>query len=189
MDADQLTAEIAFGKGILPHRPEVLAEGKTGELIIAGPNVSVGYLNNPEQTAKAFFNWQERGVTWKAYRTGDAGLFKEGILFYQGRLDFQIKLHGYRIELGEIEQNLRRIPRAENAVVLPIERRGKIEYLQAFITGKPVGDEFKAVIDLKEDLREHLLEYMIPRRFKFLEKMPMTSNGKVDRRALLGGLS
>ena len=190
MDADQLTAEIAFGKGTLPHRPEVLAEGKTGELIIAGPNVSVGYLNNPEQTAKAFFNWQERGVIWKAYRTGDAGLFKAGLLFYQGRLDFQIKLHGYRIELGEIEQNLRRIPRVENAVVLPIERRGKIEYLQAFITvGKPVGDEFKAVIDLKEDLREHLPEYMIPRRFKFLEKMPMTSNGKVDRRALLGGLS
>ena len=181
MDADQLTAEIASGKGILPHRPEVLAEGKTGELIIAGPNVSVGYLNNPEQTAKAFFNWQECGVTWKAYRTGDAGLFKEGLLFYQGRLDFQIKLHGYRIELGEIEENLRRLPRVENAVVLPIERRGKIEYLQAFIVaGKPVRDEFKAVLDLKEALREHLPEYMIPRRFRFLEKMPMTSNGKVE---------
>ncbi|MCO5385938.1 MAG: hypothetical protein NHB14_09405 [Desulfosporosinus sp.] len=76
----------------------------------------------------------------------------------------------------------------ENAVVLPIERRGKVEYLQAFITvSKPVEDEFKATLALKEDLRRHLPEYMIPRRFKFLEKMPMTPNGKADRRALLGG--
>ncbi|HWQ41215.1 MAG TPA: D-alanine--poly(phosphoribitol) ligase subunit DltA [Desulfosporosinus sp.] len=188
-DTDQLTAEITSGKGTLSQRPKTLAEGEVGELIIAGPNVSVGYLNNPEQTAKAFFNWQEAGVTWPAYRTGDAGLFKEGLLFYQGRLDFQIKLHGYRIELGEIEENLRRIPMVDNAVVLPIERQGKVAYLQAFITvGTPVGDEFKAVSTLREDLREHLPEYMVPRRFKFLEKMPMTPNGKVDRRALLGGL-
>jgi D-alanine--poly(phosphoribitol) ligase subunit 1 len=76
----------------------------------------------------------------------------------------------------------------DNAVVLPIERRGKVQYLQAFITvGKPVEDEFKAVLALREELREYLPEYMIPRRFKFLEKMPMTPNGKADRRALLGG--
>jgi len=187
-DTDQLTAGIVAGKGTLPHKPEALTDGETGELIIAGPNVSVGYLNNPEQTAKAFFTWQEDSVTWKAYRTGDAGLFKEGLLFYQGRLDFQIKLHGYRIELGEIEENLRRIPSVDNAVVLPIERRGKVEYLQAYITvGKPVEDEFTAMLALKEALRERVPEYMIPRRFKFLEKMPMTPNGKVDRRALLGG--
>lgn len=187
-EADQLTAEITSGKGTLAHRPEELAEGEAGELIIAGPNVSVGYLNNLEQTARAFFNWQEDGVTWNAYRTGDAGLFKDGLLFYQGRLDFQVKLHGYRIELGEIEENLRRIPMVDNVVVLPIERRGKVEYLQAFIAvGKPVQNEYEAVLALREDLRKHLPEYMIPRRFKFLEKMPITPNGKVDRRALLGG--
>ncbi len=188
-DTDQLSSSITLGEGSLPHRPEVLPEGEAGELIIAGPNVSVGYLNNPEQTTKAFFSWQEQGVTWNAYRTGDAGLFKEGLLFYQGRLDFQIKLHGYRIELGEIEENLRRISMVDNAVVLPIERRGKVQYLQAFITvAKPVEDEFQAVLALREELRERLPDYMIPRRFKFLEKMPMTPNGKVDRRALLGGL-
>lgn len=184
-DTDQLTAEITSGKGILPHRPEVLSEGEVGEVIIAGPNVSVGYLNNLEQTAKSFFSWQECGQTWNAYRTGDAGLFREGFLFYQGRLDFQIKLHGYRIELGEIEENLRRIPMVDNVVVLPIERRGKVEYLQAYITvGKPVEDEYNTVLSLREDLRKYLPEYMIPRRFKFLEKMPMTPNGKADRRAL-----
>ncbi|GAB6153129.1 D-alanine--poly(phosphoribitol) ligase subunit DltA [Desulfosporosinus burensis] len=187
-DTDQLTANLADGR-TLPSRPEALADGKLGEIIIAGPNVSVGYLNNPEQTRKAFFTWQEAdGLTWRAYRTGDAGLLKEGLLFYQGRLDFQVKLHGYRIELGEIEENLRRIPMVDNAVVLPIERRGKVDYLQAFITvGTPVADEYEAILALRESLRGHLPEYMIPRRFKFIEKMPMTPNGKVDRRALLGG--
>ncbi|SPF33829.1 D-alanine--poly(phosphoribitol) ligase subunit 1 [Candidatus Desulfosporosinus infrequens] len=189
-DTDELSAGIVAGGGSLPNRPEALPEGKQGEMIIAGPNVSVGYLNNPEQTEKAFFSWQESGVTWLAYRTGDAGMVKQGLLFYQGRLDFQVKLHGYRIELGEIEENLRQIPMIENAVVLPIERRGKIDYLQAFITGdKPIGDEFATVLALREELRQHLPEYMIPRRFKFLDKMPMTQNGKVDRRALLGGSS
>ena len=189
-DTEELTAGIVAGGGRLPSRPESLPEGKQGEMIIAGPNVSVGYLNNPEQTEKAFFSWQESGVTWLAYRTGDAGTVNQGLLFYQGRLDFQVKLHGYRIELGEIEENLRQLQVVENAVVLPIERRGKIEYLQAFITtGKPVEDEFKAVLALREGLRQHLPEYMIPRRFKFLDKMPMTPNGKADRRALLGGQS
>ena len=76
----------------------------------------------------------------------------------------------------------------DNAVVLPIERRGKVEYLQAFVTtSKPVADEFTAIQALREGLRAHLPDYMIPRRFRFLDKMPMTPNGKVDRRALLGG--
>jgi len=187
-DTVKLTADLTLS-GTMPSRPEALADGTQGEIIIAGPNVSVGYLNNPEQTAKAFFTWQEAdGAIWRAYRTGDAGVLKEGLLFYQGRLDFQVKLHGYRIELGEIEENLRRIPMVDNVVVLPIERRGKVDYLQAFLTvGKPVDNEYEAILTLREYLREHLPEYMVPRRFKFIEKMPMTPNGKVDRRALLGG--
>ncbi|AFQ46135.1 D-alanine--poly(phosphoribitol) ligase subunit DltA [Desulfosporosinus meridiei] len=188
-NSDQLNAAIIAEASVLHSRPEILPEGEAGELVIAGPNVSVGYLNNSEQTAKAFFSWQEKGQTWNAYRTGDSGLFKNGFLFYQGRLDFQIKLHGYRIELGEIEENLRRNPLVDNAVVLPIERRGKVEYLQAFVTvSKPVEDEFQEILALKEDLRGRLPEYMIPRRVKFLAAMPITPNGKADRRALLGGL-
>lgn len=188
-DPDKLTGAISAGRGSLQQRPETLREGRAGELVIAGPNVSVGYLNNSEQTGKAFFNWQEGGVNWKAYRTGDAGFFKDGFLFYQGRLDFQVKLHGYRIELGEIEENLRRIPMVDNAVVLPRERRGKVDYLQAFITvAGPIEDEFKASLALRGDLLKYLPEYMIPRRFEFLDKMPMTPNGKADRRALSDGL-
>lgn len=175
---------------VLRGAPQSLPEGERGEIVIAGPNVSIGYLNNPEQTRKAFFSWQdEAGIIWRAYRTGDAGALKGGQLFFYGRLDFQVKLHGYRIELGDIEENLRKLPEVENAVVLPIEKGGKVEYLQAFITTlEIVTEEFKTSQALKEALRINLPDYMVPRRFTFVQAMPMTPNGKVDRRALLGGI-
>lgn len=175
---------------ILKTAPKSLPRGERGEIVIAGPNVSLGYLNNPEQTRKAFFAWQdEAGEIWRAYRTGDAGAFKGEQLFFYGRLDFQVKLHGYRIELGDIEENLRKLPEVENAVVLPIEKGGKVEYLQAFITTTEiVTEEFKTSQALKEALRINLPDYMVPRRFTFVQAMPMTPNGKVDRRALLGGI-
>ncbi|MDA8228945.1 MAG: D-alanine--poly(phosphoribitol) ligase subunit DltA [Desulfitobacterium hafniense] len=174
--------------GDLTKKPEILPEEERGEIIIAGPNVSIGYLNNPEQTAKAFFTWEENGEKLQAYRTGDAGMWKEGQLFFFGRLDFQVKLHGYRIELGDIEENLRQIDWIDNAVVLPIERKGKVDYLHAFLTAnKDITSEFEEAQAVREALRSSLPDYMIPRRISFLERMPMTPNGKVDRRALLGG--
>lgn len=168
--------------------PQTLPEGERGEIVIAGPNVSVGYLNRPEQTRKAFFTYQDAsGQIWQAYRTGDAGLLEEGMLLFFGRLDFQVKLHGYRIELGDIEENLRKLPGVENAVVLPMERRGKIDYLHAFLTtSEVVEDAFQTSQKLREGLHKNLPDYMLPRRFTFLDKMPMTPNGKVDRRALKG---
>lgn len=175
---------------VLQSTPQSLPKGERGEIVIAGPNVSIGYLNNPEQTRKAFFSWQDNnGKLWRAYRTGDAGTFKGEYLFFHGRLDFQVKLHGYRIELGDIEENLRKVPGVDNAVVLPIEKRGKVDYLQAYVkTTEPVVEEFDTIQALKNALRLNLPEYMIPRRFTFVQTMPMTPNGKVNRRALLGGI-
>lgn len=188
-DSEQLTEALHAQGGALKARPLELPEGERGELVIAGPNVSIGYLNNPEQTSKAFFTWQdEEGVLWQAYRTGDAGAWKDGVLFFYGRLDFQVKLHGYRIELGDIEENLRKVDWVDNAVVLPIEKRGKVDYLQAFVKANaPLEGDFVVTQALKEELKKNLPEYMIPRRFTYVESMPMTPNGKVDRRALLGG--
>lgn len=173
---------------LLDSPPRSLPEGERGEIVIAGPNVSVGYLNRPEQNRRAFFAWRDvSGKEWRAYRTGDAGVMEDGLLFFFGRLDFQVKLHGYRIELGDIEENLRKAPGVQNAVVLPVERRGKVDHLQAFLTtAETVSDEFQASQKLREALQKSLPDYMIPRRFTFLETMPMTSNGKVDRRALGG---
>lgn len=174
---------------LLFYPPQALPEGERGEIVIAGPNVSVGYLNRPEQTCKAFFTWRDSsGEVWQAYRTGDAGILEKGMLFFFGRLDFQVKLHGYRIELGDIEENLRKVSGVENAVVLPVERRGKVDYLHAYLTtSETVHEEFQASQKLREELLKTLPDYMIPRRFTFLEAMPMTPNGKVDRRALGGG--
>lgn len=188
-DTEALDRAIQETQGILKQAPKSMLIGERGEIVIAGPNVSIGYLNNPEQTQKAFFSWQEDGQVWRAYRTGDAGAFKEDQLFFYGRLDFQVKLHGYRIELGDIEENLRKLATIENAVVLPIEKHGKVEYLQAFLTTtETVTEEFKTSQALKEALRQNLPDYMVPRRFTFVQSMPMTPNGKVDRRALLGGI-
>lgn len=182
-------AEGQEGLRRLQSPPQSLPEGTRGEVVIAGPNVSVGYLNRPEQTQKSFFTWcDDQGKEWQAYRTGDAGILEEGMLFFFGRLDFQVKLHGYRIELGDIEENLRKVPGVENAVVLPSERRGKVDYLHAFITtSEPVKESFQMSQHLREELHKTLPDYMLPRRFTFLETMPMTPNGKVDRRALGGG--
>lgn len=173
-----------------------LQPGESGEIVISGPNVSIGYLNRPELTKSAFFKWEENGITQRAYRTGDIGYWLDGKLYYSGRRDFQIKLHGYRIELGEIEEQLCRLPEVENAVVLPIVRRGKNAALQAFIklnrnvksfTQEPesVRQEMGQQIRLK--LMGILPAYMLPQRYSFIESIPLTINGKVDRKALQGG--
>lgn len=187
---EELTAQLEAHSCRLPWIPQELPEGERGEIIIAGPNVSAGYLNQPELTRRAFFSWTEEGVSWRAYRTGDAGIKQGELIFFCGRLDFQVKLHGYRIELGDIEENLRRIPWVKNAVVLPVGQPGKIEYLKAFLSSTvPVENEFEAGQKIRTELRRCLPEYMIPRRFAFVEAMPLTGNGKVDRRALLRGNS
>ena len=172
--------------GTPPGPPEPLPEGEPGEIVIAGPSVSAGYLNNPGQTRKSFFAWADGGRTWPAYRTGDAGFWRDGLLFFQGRFDFQLKLHGYRIEPGDIEEHLRRVDWVGNAVVLGVEQNGRVAYLKAFVTTPgPVDNQFEARLKLRNSLLEKLPGYMIPRSFAFLERLPMTPNGKVDRRRLL----
>lgn len=184
---EKLNELILERAGRLQAPPEPLPDGERGEIIIAGPSVSIGYINNPKQTERAFFFWEEDGKVWPAYRTGDGGFWNNGLLFYQGRLDFQVKLHGYRIELGDIEENLRQVQWVENAVVLAVEKKGRVEYLKAFVTTtEPVVDEFEARQKLRKSLQQKLPEYMLPRSFAFVAQMPMTPNGKIDRRKLLG---
>ena len=164
---------------------ESLPEGESGEIIILGDSVSIGYRNLPEQTAKAFF--EEDGI--RGYRTGDKGYLKDGYLFYQGRIDLQIKLHGYRIELEDVENNLMKLSGVERAAVIPIEKEGKIVSLTAFIIPDRMPESsFKAGQALRAEAKSFLPEYMIPKKFVFLEELPMTNNGKADRRALLAYL-
>lgn len=257
-------------------------EGEKGEIVIIGNTVSTGYYGQEQLTKKSFFlvpsvknrvpsdqaeekstgaeNAGDSGKNCeRAYRTGDEGYLHDGMLYYSGRIDLQIKLHGYRIELEDIENNIRRLPEIEHAVVIPNQRGGKVTSLTAYVVlnrqmendghgvvdkeaeksrhdfaGKEaesgrhdfadkeagsglhgvVGkeaesgrhsvvcreretdvqetarwkpeDEKAASVKLRTRLAEFLPSYMIPKKFVFLEHMPMTNNGKADRK-LLGG--
>ena len=165
---------------------QALPEGERGEILIAGPNVSPGYLMRPELTAKAFTQFEDK----PAYRTGDWGRVRQGMVFFEGRMDGQIKLHGYRIELGDMEANLHALPEVADAVVLPVEKGGKVDSLAAFVVlaHAKEGSDFEVAAKLKAHLGERLPVYMIPRKFIFLDAFPMTPNGKADRRALAGRL-
>ncbi|MDA1476807.1 D-alanine--poly(phosphoribitol) ligase subunit DltA [Bacillus changyiensis] len=161
---------------------EAVKDGEKGEIIITGASVSKGYLGEAELTEKAFFTYNGA----PAYRTGDAGHKENGQLFFLGRLDFQIKLHGYRIELEEIEYHINQSQYVQSAVIIPFYREDKIEYLIAVIV--PAKHDFEKEYQLtsaiKKDLGSTLPAYMIPRKFVYQQEIPMTANGKIDRKRL-----
>jgi len=167
---------------VLSDAGDVQPEGERGEIVIVGPNVSVGYLNNPEATARSF---SVRGGM-RAYRTGDWGHYRDGLLFFEGRMDFQVKLSGYRIELGDVEANLRALDCVEDAVVLPAMKDGQPAWLVGFVrmARRPERSDSTVVQALRKELSARLPAYMIPRQFFIMESFPMTANGKVDRKQL-----
>lgn len=153
-----------------------LPVGLKGELIICGDQVGRGYVNLPEKTAAAFFTHD--GM--RAYHSGDlAAWTAEGEIRIFGRLDNQIKLRGFRIELDEIEKVITEFPGVSSSAAM-VRKTGGTEYLAGYYTAKgPVSAE-----DLKAFLQEKLPEYMVPNVLMQLDEMPMTTNGKVNRKAL-----
>jgi D-alanine--poly(phosphoribitol) ligase subunit 1 len=164
-----------------------LPEGERGEIVIVGPNVSPGYIGRPDLTERSFF---EVGGQ-PAYATGDWGRSQHGLLFTDGRIDSQIKLHGHRIELGDVEANLCALPGVSDAVVVPVVRNGQAESLSAFVilAERPAGTDFELSRSLQRRLGERVPDYMVPRKFHFLEALPMNANGKADRRQLIEPVS
>src|SRR6266699_6404105 len=163
-----------------------LPANERGEIIITGPNVSPGYAGRSDLTARAFFEY--RGL--RAYKTGDLGCFRDSLLFFEGRIDEQIKLSGYRIELGDVEANLRVLPTVRDAIVIPVIKDGATQSLTAFVTlsARNETSDFKLAHNVRSQLGERLPVYMLPRKFVFLDAFPMTANGKVDRAALAKSL-
>src|SRR6266576_2231535 len=163
-----------------------LPANERGGIIIAGPNVSPGYIGRPDLTARAFF--ERRGQ--RAYKTGDLGRFRDGLLFFEGRVDEQIKLSGYRIELGDVEANLRMLPAVRDAVVIPVIKNDTAQSLAAcvLLDARNETSDFELAHSLRTQLSERLPTYMLPRKFVFLDMFPMTANGKVDRTALARSL-
>ena len=167
---------------IMDEKRAEVAEGERGEIVIIGPNVSPGYLGRADLTEKAFFATDGT----RAYRTGDWGRTRGGLIFFEGRMDGQIKLHGYRIELGDIESHLRNLPQISDAVVLVAEKNGKPDSLAGFVVlrERGAGSDFEISLQFKKQLGDRLPNYMVPRKFWFLDAFPMTANGKADRRKL-----
>ncbi len=165
---------------ILSETLEEMSNGEKGEIVITGPHVSKGYLNQPELTRKSFFLFN--GQT--AYKTGDLGYMKDGLLFYAGRLDFQVKVNGYRMELEEIEAHLCSLTLVKNAIIVPNYKNEKCEFLTAVVVTRQheFQKEFQLTAQLKKDLRRILPQYMIPRKFVYRACLPMTNNGKIDRK-------
>ncbi|MBC5635229.1 D-alanine--poly(phosphoribitol) ligase subunit DltA [Ornithinibacillus sp. BX22] len=159
-----------------------LPEGEKGELILIGPSVSKGYLDEPLLTEKAF------GVIngMNAYRTGDAGYMQDGLVYCQGRLDYQIKLHGYRMELEEIEFHLNQSEYIKAAIIIPYVPNEEIEYLIAAVVPAEHSfeKEYQLTAAIRKDLALRLPAYMIPRKFTYHTAIPMTINGKVDRKKM-----
>src|SRR5438876_5338676 len=165
---------------------ETLPANEQGEIVIAGPNVSLGYLGRPDLTEAVFFDHCGR----RAYRTGDQGQFRDGFLFFEGRMDSQLKLSGYRIEPGDVEANLLALPSVREAVVTPVIKNGAAQSLAAFVvlSSQTERSHFELTQSLRRQLAERLPGYMLPRKFVFRDAFPLTANGKVDRARLAQSL-
>lgn len=157
--------------------------GIPGEIYVGGAGLAEGYLNRADLTADRFLpNPFATQAGARLYRTGDsARRLSNGDIEYLGRIDQQVKIRGFRIELGEIESCLLTHPEIRQAVVIPINQ-GDATRLAAYIVTR-TGDPISAA-DLRSFLRAQLPEYMLPAAFKFLERIPLTPHGKLDRAAL-----
>jgi len=186
-DIDQEWKSIPYGKPIwnakyyiLDNYLKPLPIGIQGDLFIGGPCLATGYINDVILTTHKFIdNPFAKGE--KIYRTGDtARWFEDGNIEFLGRKDHQVKIRGYRIEMGEIESLLLMHDAIKDAIVIDKTDANGNKYLCAFI----VSDEELTVTGLREYLASELPDYMLPSYFSRLDKIPITSNGKVDRKKL-----
>jgi thioesterase domain-containing protein/acyl carrier protein len=166
--------------------------GVPGELYVGGDGVSRGYLNNPEMTTQKFLPVSYRSyISERIYKTGDlARWLPDGNIEFLGRIDQQIKIRGFRIELAEIECQLLKHDSIKEAAVIVVHRThsntrtssaNENKYINAYI----VSDQELSTTDIREFLSKNLPVYMIPSHFIKIENLPLTLNGKVDKKKLM----
>lgn len=168
---------------ILDRNNQLLPPGIPGELCIAGVGLARGYLNRPETTAEKFLEIDICGQIERIYKTGDlARYLADGNIEYLGRIDNQVKIRGFRIELGEIETVLNQHPQIQTSCVIVREDNPRQKQLVSYIV--PNQHSTVTISEMRQYLKETLPEYMVPHIFVTLETLPITPNGKIDRRAL-----
>lgn len=197
----EVTAEApSIGRAIAGTRLYVLSPdgrltptGDIGELHIAGSGLARGYLNSPDLTAERFISDPFSSTEGsRMYRTGDLVRYREGgDLEYVGRADDQLKIRGFRVELGEIQKQLEQLDGVKTAVVLAREDSSSDKYLTAYVEReqKTMGDGARLTNEawaesLRRALRTCLPDYMVPVSITVLDEMPLTPNGKVDKKIL-----
>jgi amino acid adenylation domain-containing protein len=168
---------------ILDQDFQLVPAGVPGEMYVGGEGLARGYLNQPALTAQRFIPDPFSGEpSARLYRTGDlARHLPGGDIEYLGRLDHQVKIRGYRVELGEIEAVLSRHPAVREAVVLARDAGGE-QSLVAYLVCH--GETNPTVTELRVFVQSLLPDYMVPSSYVFLDSLPLTTNGKVDRKAL-----
>ncbi|NUR26266.1 MAG: amino acid adenylation domain-containing protein, partial [Catenulispora sp.] len=163
---------------VLDERGEQLPVGVPGELHLAGVGLAHGYLRRPELTAEKFVTGLDGQ---RLYRTGDLGRWRpDGTVEFLGRIDSQVKIRGLRVELGEIEAALREQPGVRDAAVAVREDVPGDKRLAAYL----VGNELPAAATLRSALKRRLPEHMVPSTFDVIPELPLSPNGKLDRRRL-----
>ena len=157
--------------------------GETGELCLAGDQVTDRYWRNPEKTAAAFTEVSENGGRTKVYRTGDVAFERDGHYYYCGRSDYQVKIAGYRVELGEIEFHARKMPGVVDAAAVAKKDALGNYVLRLFIQSRESVDD-EAIAGYRACLGKSLPSYMVPQKIEVLRTFPLNQNGKIDRKQL-----
>jgi acyl carrier protein len=167
---------------LLDDEGKEVCANEVGEIVVRSRYLSPGYWRNADLTEVKFKPDPEGGDN-RLYYTGDLGLMRaDGCLIHKGRKDFRVKVRGYGVDLMEVENTLRSYPSVKDAVVMVRANESGEVRLLGYVTAG--GHESPTVTELRRFLLEHLPDYMVPAAFVSLDVIPMTPNGKVDRRSL-----
>lgn len=163
---------------IVDEKYQIVAPGEWGEICAAGDGLALKYIGREDLTNEAFIRLSHP-FNERVYRTGDKGRWRnDGVIEFGGRIDGQVKIRGYRIEMSEIENRINQFQGVMGSAVISLEKDNEI-HLIAFVKS-----EDKRTEKLVEYLKKYLPSYMIPEQFEYIESLPFTNNGKMDRKAL-----
>lgn len=190
-EVDEINSTVSIGRPIantqiyiFDSQLQPVPSGASGELYIGGDGTARGYYGRPELTAEKFtpdpFTEQPGG---RIYATGDLARYQlDGVIEHLGRLDYQVKIRGFRVELEEIEARLSQHPGVREGVIIAHEDSSGNKRLVAYLV--PNQEKALDLQELRSFLKERLPDYMVPALFVSLDSLPLTDNGKVDRKAL-----